>query len=245
MVGAARWGLLVVAVAVACMCGVLAPAASASLSVPTGGSPVPFTGSGTSGTSAAIASFEAAAGGGDNGTIAGEQRWRIPSRHVGPDRARRERSGLDHDRLRARDRCPRATGCSRRGSSSGRRSRWPTTASSSVGSNTHVHAIQHARTSGAPFNSTRHGRVRRGRAGRPGEHADGRRRPGGSGSSSWMPAHPPRSSTSTGRSRSARSRPTGTTTTWFGGLLFPDPVVTRVVVTLGGGEIFGWNGTHR
>lgn len=55
------------------MCGVLAPAASASLSVPTGGSPVPFTGSGTSGTSAAIASFEAAAGGGDNGTIAGEQ----------------------------------------------------------------------------------------------------------------------------------------------------------------------------
>ena len=31
--------------------------------------------------------------------------------------------------------------------------------------------------------------------------------------------------------------------TAFAGLLFPDPVVTRVVVTLGGGEIFGYDGS--
>ena len=37
------------------------------------------------------------------------------------------------------------------------------------------------------------------------------------------------------------SAPAGTTS--FAGLLFPDAVVTRVVVTLGGSEIFGWNGT--
>jgi hypothetical protein len=38
--------------------------------------------------------------------------------------------------------------------------------------------------------------------------------------------------------------PTSATATWFGGLLFPDPIVTRVVVTLGGGNIFGWDGTN-
>ena len=53
-------------------CGALAPAAYASLGVPTGGPPAVFTGSGAS-TASAMASFEAAAGGTDNGTTAGEQ----------------------------------------------------------------------------------------------------------------------------------------------------------------------------
>ena len=49
----------------------LAPAAGATLSVPTSGS-VPFTGSGAA-TASAMASFDAAVGGADNGTTAGEQ----------------------------------------------------------------------------------------------------------------------------------------------------------------------------
>ncbi len=67
--------MVAVAVAVACACGALAPAASASLSVPTGGLPVTFTGSSASGASvpSALAAFEAAAGGADNGAAAGEQ----------------------------------------------------------------------------------------------------------------------------------------------------------------------------
>jgi hypothetical protein len=71
MAGAVRWGQLVVAVAVACVCAVLAPAAQASLSVPS----TTFTGSSTGGTSvpAAIANFKAAAGGVDNGAAPGEQ----------------------------------------------------------------------------------------------------------------------------------------------------------------------------
>ena len=69
--GRAIWGLLVVAVAVACACGALAPAAQASLSVPS----TTFTGSSTGGTSvpAALTNFKGAAGGADNGTALGEQ----------------------------------------------------------------------------------------------------------------------------------------------------------------------------
>ena len=203
MVGASRWGHLVVAVAVACTCGVLAPAASASLSVPTGGSPVPFTGSGTSGTSAAIASFEAAAGGGDNGTIAGEQpggfrhvTWdqialngsdpgstTIDSGHViVPARSRLQPSGLElgPEIAVAND------------------------GFQSVGSSATFTPFSPANVWG-PFNSPRHGRVRRRRAGRPGEHADARRRPGDSGSSCWRrrPIHPDRV-LQRRRSRSAR-----------------------------------------
>ena len=47
-----------------CALAATAPAANASLSVPTGGSPVPY---------ATLAGFETAAGGGDNGTAVGEQ----------------------------------------------------------------------------------------------------------------------------------------------------------------------------
>jgi hypothetical protein len=60
-----------VALAVACACGALAPAAYASLGVPTSGS-MTVTGSGAS-TASAMAAFEQDAGGTDNGTTAGEQ----------------------------------------------------------------------------------------------------------------------------------------------------------------------------
>jgi hypothetical protein len=62
---------LVIAVAAACAFGALAPAARAALSVPS----TTFTGSSASGPSvpAALANFKAAAGGGDNGTAPGEQ----------------------------------------------------------------------------------------------------------------------------------------------------------------------------
>jgi hypothetical protein len=62
-------------IAIAGACGAGASAAEASLSVPTGGPPVTFTGSSASVPSvpSAIAAYEAAAGGADNGTTAGEQ----------------------------------------------------------------------------------------------------------------------------------------------------------------------------
>lgn len=60
-------------IVIAGACGAHAAVAEASLSVPTGGPPVTFTGSGTAGASAAMGAFEGAAGGGDNGTAVGEQ----------------------------------------------------------------------------------------------------------------------------------------------------------------------------
>jgi hypothetical protein len=71
MLGAVRRGILVAAVAVACASAATAPAAYAALGVPTSGS-MTFTGSGAS-TASEMAAFEAAAGGADNGTTAGEQ----------------------------------------------------------------------------------------------------------------------------------------------------------------------------
>jgi hypothetical protein len=62
----------VVMIALVCACGAAAPEALASITVPTG-TPATFTGSGTSGTKNAMSSFEAATGGRDNGTAAGEQ----------------------------------------------------------------------------------------------------------------------------------------------------------------------------
>ncbi|MGN6867498.1 MAG: hypothetical protein ACTHMY_03730 [Solirubrobacteraceae bacterium] len=62
-------GLVAVAVALGCA----APVAHASLGVPGGDTSTPFMGSGSPGTATALASFEAAIGGRDNGTTAGEQ----------------------------------------------------------------------------------------------------------------------------------------------------------------------------
>ena len=60
--GRAVWGLLVVAVV--CLCGALAPAAHASLSVPDAGEGTPVF---------SLAGFTSAVGGADNGTATGEQ----------------------------------------------------------------------------------------------------------------------------------------------------------------------------
>ena len=187
-----------------------------------------FTGSGTSGTSAAIASFEAAAGGGDNGTIAGEQpggfrhaTWdqialngsdpgstTIDSGHViVPARSRLQPWGLDLG---------------------------PEIAVSGDGFQS-VSSAQFTPFSPAnvwgPFNT---------------DTAEFDVAAPAAQGSTPTPAQtrglgfvlldaeriPARSSTSTGRSSLAtvpapRARPS------FGGVLFPDPVVTRVVVTFG------------
>ncbi|HUB05036.1 MAG TPA: hypothetical protein VMA76_08195 [Solirubrobacteraceae bacterium] len=72
--GRAVWGLVVGALATVCACAALAPAARASLSVPAG-TPTPYMGSSASGTPVptAIAEFEAAIGGADNSITPGEQ----------------------------------------------------------------------------------------------------------------------------------------------------------------------------
>lgn len=51
----------------------MAPAANATLGVPTGGPPTTFKGTGTTGGADALAAFESAVGGQDNGTTPGEQ----------------------------------------------------------------------------------------------------------------------------------------------------------------------------
>jgi hypothetical protein len=70
--GRAIWGLIAVAIGFGCTCGLGVPAAGAALSVP---SPVTFSGSSASGPSVpvAMAAFEAAAGDSDNGTTLGER----------------------------------------------------------------------------------------------------------------------------------------------------------------------------
>jgi len=240
MVGAVRWGHVVVALAVTFACCALAPAAYASLGVPTSGS-MTFTGSGAS-TASAMASFETAAGGTDNGTTTGEQSsgyrhatWdqialdgsdpgatKIESGHViVPARNRLQPWGLElgPDIAVAND------------------------GFHSVGSSVQFTPFSAPNVWG-PFDSTT-----------PTAEFDVVA-PAGQGT----PATPAQTRglgfvlLDAGASTQIQyyngtilvgtvAGPTSTTATWFGGLLFPDPVVTRVVVTLGGGEIFGWNGS--
>lgn len=230
-----------VAVAVVCACGALAPAANATLGVPTGGSPVMFTGSGTSGTSAAIASFEAAAGGGDNGTIAGEQpggfrhaTWDQialngsdpgsttvdPGHVIVPARNRLQPSGLDLGPEIAVSGDGFHSVSSAQFTPFSPANVWGPFNTDTAEFDVAVPAAQGstptpAQTRGLGFVLL------------------------GAGPSTQIEYFNGTISLGT------VPGPTGTTTTWFGGLLFPDPVVTRVVVTLGGSAtgIFQWNGT--
>jgi hypothetical protein len=229
-----------VAFAVACACAALAPAAHASLSVPTGGPPVTFTGSGTSGASTAVARFEAAAGGSDNGTLSGEQTggfrhatWdqialdgtdpgstTVESGHViVPARSRLQPWGLE-------------LGPEIAVANDGFRS---------VGSST-TFAPFSAPNVWGPFNSdTAEFDVVAPAAQGSTPTAAHARGLGfvllGAGTSTQIQYY--NGTILLG----SVSGPASSTATWFGGLLFPDPVVTRVVVTLGGGEIFGWDGS--
>jgi PKD domain len=239
-VGAVCWGFLVVAVAVALACGALAPAAYASLGVPTTGS-VPFTAPSASypTVSSAMSAFEAGAGGGDNGTAAGEQgsgyrhaTWdqialdgtdpgstTIESGHViVPARSRLESWGL-------------ALG--------------PQIAVSGDG----FHSVNS--TPFTPFSPPNAWGAFNGTTAELDVVA-----PAGQGSTP-TPAQTRGLGivflNPTGASPAQieyynvdiplfqLSAPAGTTS--FAGVLFPDPVVTRVVVTLGSSEMFGWDGT--
>lgn len=217
-----------------------APVAHASLSVPTGGPAVAFSGSSTSGTSVptAVAGFEAAAGGADNGTVAGEQGRGF--RHVTWDGIAVD--GSDPGSTVIKPGHVVALG-------RGRLQPWGlqlgpdvAVANDSFASvNPDAAGLFSASIAWAPFNSNQaelHVVAPAGQASTP------------------MPAQTRglgivflnvRSAGTTIRyfngdiQLGQLSAPAGTTS--FAGLLFPNPVVNRVVVTMGTAEIFGLNGT--
>jgi hypothetical protein len=226
---------LVVAVAVACACGALAPAAYATLGVPTGGPPTTLTGSGAS-TAGAMASFEAAAGGADNGTAAGEQgsgyrhaTWDqialdgsdpgsttiMPGQVIVPARSRLQPWGLELG---------------------------PDIAVSDNGFQS-VSSTQFSSFSApniwGPFNSDTAEFDVVGPAAQGTTPAPAQTRGLGvvflnSTASTQIQYY------NGGILLDTVAAPAATTS--FAGLLYPDAVVTRVVVTLGGSEIFRWNG---
>jgi hypothetical protein len=249
--GRAVRGHLIVAVAVICASALGAPMARASLSVPTGGPPVTFTGSGASGTSTAMATFVAAAGGGDNGTTAGEQgggfrhaNWDqialggsdpgstviSSGRVIAPARSRLQPWGLEIG--------PAQTGEA------------PLAGTEVAVANDGFHSVNPNADfipfSGpnlwAPFNSTTAEFDVVAPAGQGTTATPAQTRGlgivflGSTGSAEIQYYN--------GDNQLAQGfvvAPAGTTS--FAGLLFPDPVVTRVVVTLGGSEMFGFDGT--
>jgi hypothetical protein len=235
MLGAVRWGISLVAVT--CACGVLAPGASASLG---GGLAVPFTGSGAS-TASAMAAFEAAVGGPDNGTAGGEQgggyrhaTWdqiafdgsdpgsaTIKSGHVIiPARNRLQQWGLElgPDIAVAND------------------------GFQAVGASVPFTAFS-APTVWGPFDSTtptaEFSVVAPGDQGTEATPSQSR----GLGIVFLNASASTQIQYYNGDTLLDSVSAPASPTTSFAGVLFPYPVVTRVVVMLGGGEIFGWNGT--
>jgi len=244
MGGAVRWGFLVVALAVACACGALAPAAYATLGVPTGGPATTLTGSAGAvpSTASAMASFESAAGGGDNGTVAGEQNGGF--RHVTWDQLALDGSDpgsstieSGHVIVPARNRLQPW------GLELGPEIAVANDGFHSVGSTVTFTPFSAPNVWG-PFNSTA-----------PTAEFDVVA-PAGQGTTPTPAQARGLGFVLLDAGPSTQIQyyngtillgtvpgPASTTATWFGGLLFPNPVVTRVVVTLGGGEIFGWDGS--
>jgi hypothetical protein len=219
--------------------GASASVAQASLSVPTGGPPTTFTGAGTLGAANALAAFEAAVGGADNRTAAGEQgsgfrhvTWEgiavdgsepgsraVPGGHVvAPARSRLQPWGLElgPEIAVAND------------------------AFQSV-SSAHFTPFSAPNVWG-PFNSSTAefdvvAPVDQGTTPSPAQTRGlGIVFLGATGST-----HIQYFNGSNLLAQGTVSALPGTTS--FAGLLFPDPVVTRVVVTLGGSQIFGFDGT--
>jgi hypothetical protein len=255
MGGAVRRGLVVVTVAVASVFAfvALAPAAEATLSVPAG-TPVPFTGSSATGTSvpSAIAQFEAAAGGADNLTGAGEQGSGY--RHINWDAVTLDGSdpgstviesgrvvSLSPERLQ-----PWGLELGSAGPGED-----PLEASAvavagdgfnSVNANAHFTPFS-APNVWAPFNSNTAEFDVVAPAGQASTPVPAVTRGLGvtflnvrSGSPTEIEYY---NDSSLLYTQSAPAAPGGTS---FAGALFPAAVVTRIVVTLGDGEIFGFNG---
>jgi hypothetical protein len=238
MVGAVRWGHFVVALAVASACAALAPSAYASLGVPTSGS-MTFTGSGPS-TASAMAAFEAAAGGADNGMTAGEQSGGY--RHATWDQIALDGTDpgaatIESGHLIA----PAPTRLEPWGLALGSEIAVSNNGFQSVNSSTFT-PFSPANTWGAFNGDTAELDVVA---------------PAGPGStptpaqtrgigivflnpSGAVPAQIQYYNGDIPLLLTPLSAPAGSTT--FAGLLFPGPVVTRVVVTLGSSEMFGWEG---
>jgi hypothetical protein len=235
-VGAVRWGLLVVAVAVAFACAALAPAAYASLGVPTSGS-VTFTGSGPS-TATAMAAFEAAAGGADNGTTAGEQSGGY--RHATWDQIALDgtdpgASTIESGHVIA----PAATRLEPWGLELGPEIAVANDGFHSVNSSTFT-PFSPANTWGA-FNGDTAELDVVAPAGPGSTPIPAQTRGLGIVFLNPTGASPAQIEYYNGAIPLLQlSAPAGTTT--FAGVLFPGPVVTRVVVTLGSSEMFGWEG---
>jgi PKD domain len=233
-VGAVRWGLSVVALA--CACGALAPAAYASLGVPTGGSPSMITGSGTS-TATAMAAFEAAAGGTDNGMTAGEQSGGY--RHATWDQIALNGSDSGSTTIASGVITPARSRLQSWGLQLG-----PDIAVSDNGfqsvSSTPFTPFSAPNIWG-PFNSdtAEFDVVAPAAPGATPQPAQTR----GLGIVFLNPSASTQIAYYNGSILlGSVAAPTGPTTS-FAGVLFPDAVVTRVVVTLGSAEIFAWNGT--
>jgi len=217
-------------------CGALAPGAYASLGVPTGGPPTTLTGSGAS-TASAMANFEAAAGGTDNGTAAGEQgsgyrhaTWdqialdgtdpgstTIESgRVIAPARSRLQPWGLELGPDIAVSDNDFQSVSSTQFTPFSPPNIWGPFNSDTAEFDVVAPAVpgtkpEPAQTRGLGIvflNSTASTQI---------QYYNG------------------------GILLDTVSAPAATTS--FAGLLYPDAVVTRVVVTLGGSEIFGWDGT--
>ncbi|MBV9802424.1 MAG: hypothetical protein JO130_04515 [Solirubrobacterales bacterium] len=231
-------GILAVAAALACALGVGVSAAQASLSVPTGGPATTYTGTGTAGVTSAIGAFERAVGGADNGQSNGEQgvgfrhlNWDDtqldggdpgstviePGHVVAPERSRFEPWGLalGPDIAVAND------------------------GFHSVNPNANFTPFSPP-NAWAPFNSTTAELDIVAPAG-PGTTPTVAQTRGlgivflGSSGSSQIQYY------NGDILLDSVTAPAGATS--FAGLLFPDPVVTRVVVLLGGAELFAFDGS--
>jgi len=224
---------------VACAFGALAPGANASLGVPTGGTPQMFTGSGAS-TAAAMANFEQAVGGADNGTAAGEHGDGF--RHVTWDQIAPDGSDPGSTSIRSGVIAPARNRLQPWGLELG-----PNISVSSNGfqsvSSTQFTPFTASNIWG-PFNSDTAEFDVVAPSGQGGTPVPAQARGLGivflnsTGSATIQYFN--------GGSQLAQGTVTALAgATSFAGLLFPDAVVTRVVVTLGGSAtgIFGWNGT--
>lgn len=220
--------------------GVSVPAVRASLSVPTGGSPTPFTGAGTPGTENTLAAFEAAIGGVDNGTTAGERGSGF--RHVSWDGIALDGSDPGSTVINP----GHVVALSRT-----RLEPWgielgPQVAVADDGFHSVNSAAQFTPYSPpnvwAPFNSN----TTELQIVAPGSPAD-MAQPAQTRGLGVVFLNVTAANQTTIQyyngdiSLGTVSAPIGSTS--FAGLLFPNPVVTRVVVTLGTGEIFSFNGS--
>ena len=227
MGGAVRRGLLLVAVAVACTCA-LAPAAYATLSVPDAGRGTPFF---------SLAGFTSASGGADNGIAAGEQGSGF--RHATWDQLALDGSDPGSTTIVPGNViAPAPTGLEPWGLELGPEIAVANDGFHSV--NSSAFAPFSAPNVWGTFNTNVAGLQVVVPAGQGTTPTPAQTRGVGivflgAGGSTQIQYY-------NGDILLGSVLPPSSTTTSFAGLLFPDPVVTRVVVTLGDAQMFGFDG---